>query len=60
MKVLMMLEEVAILEDVRNLASDEDIQKWQTAIAGYLVNVTCNFKDFQKVPNLKIVDWSIP
>jgi hypothetical protein len=22
--------------------------------------VTRNFKDFQKVPNLKIVDWSIP
>ncbi|WP_193200910.1 hypothetical protein [Nostoc sp. MG11] len=38
-KVLMMLEEVITLEDVRNLASDEDVQKWQQAIAGYLVRV---------------------
>ncbi|MEH2156011.1 hypothetical protein [Nostoc sp.] len=29
--VLAMLDEVTTLEDVRNLASDEDVQKWQSA-----------------------------
>ncbi|MCF2146967.1 hypothetical protein IQ276_010985 [Desmonostoc muscorum LEGE 12446] len=37
--VLAMLDEVTTLEDVRNLASDEDVQKWQSAIANYLINV---------------------
>ncbi|WP_256091385.1 hypothetical protein [Nostoc sp. KVJ20] len=37
--VLAMLDEVTTLEDVRNLASDEDVQKWQNAIANYLINV---------------------
>ncbi|MEH1768831.1 MAG: hypothetical protein V7L27_22660 [Nostoc sp.] len=29
--ILAMLDEVTTLEDVRNLASDEDFQKWQSA-----------------------------
>ncbi|MFN6562430.1 MAG: hypothetical protein RMY28_021925 [Nostoc sp. ChiSLP01] len=37
--VLAMLQEVTTLEDVRNLASDEDVQKWQSAIAQYLAQV---------------------
>ncbi len=37
--VLAMLDEVTTLEDVRNLASDEDVQKWQSAIAKYLTQV---------------------
>ncbi|MBD6620795.1 hypothetical protein FNW02_34845 [Komarekiella sp. 'clone 1'] len=37
--VLAMLESVTTLEDVRNLASDEDVQKWQTAIAQHLVDI---------------------
>ncbi|MEH2092317.1 hypothetical protein [Nostoc sp.] len=37
--VLAMLDEVTTLEDVRNLASDEDVEKWQSAIAKYLINV---------------------
>ncbi|OYE03318.1 hypothetical protein [Nostoc sp. 'Peltigera membranacea cyanobiont' 232] len=37
--VLAMLNEVTTLEDVRNLASDEDVQKWQSAIANHLINV---------------------
>ncbi|WP_414541684.1 hypothetical protein [Nostoc sp. CCY0012] len=38
-KVLAMVEEVTSLEDVRNLASDEDVERWQSAIALYLVNI---------------------
>jgi hypothetical protein len=38
-KVLEMLEEVRSLEDVHKLAGDEDVQKWQSAIAHYLVNI---------------------
>ncbi|BDI20516.1 hypothetical protein ANSO36C_63180 (plasmid) [Nostoc cf. commune SO-36] len=37
--VLAMLDEVTTLEDVRNLASDEDVQKWHSAIANHLINV---------------------
>lgn len=37
--VLAMLDEVTTLEDVRNLASDEDVEKWQSAIANHLINV---------------------
>ncbi|MHC5612295.1 MAG: hypothetical protein ACYTXA_15115 [Nostoc sp.] len=37
--VLTMLDEVTTLEDVRNLASDEDVEKWQSAIAKYLKQV---------------------
>ena len=37
--VLAMLDEVTTLEDVRNLASDEDVQKWQSAINNHLINV---------------------
>ncbi|MBD2249422.1 hypothetical protein [Nostoc sp. FACHB-888] len=37
--VLAMLDQVTTLEDVRNLASDEDVEKWQSAIANYLINV---------------------
>ncbi len=37
--VLTMLEQVTTLEDVRNLASDEDVQKWTAAIAQYLAQV---------------------
>ncbi|RCJ37281.1 hypothetical protein A6770_40370, partial [Nostoc minutum NIES-26] len=37
--VLAMLEEVTTLEDVHNLASDEDVQKWKDAIAQYLTQV---------------------
>ncbi|WP_335113965.1 hypothetical protein [Nostoc sp.] len=29
--VLAMLDEVTTLEDVRNLASDKDVEKWQSA-----------------------------
>ncbi|WP_242055669.1 hypothetical protein [Nostoc flagelliforme] len=36
--VLAMLDQVTTLEDVRNLASDEDVPKWQSAIANYLIN----------------------
>ncbi|OYE02938.1 hypothetical protein CDG79_21255 [Nostoc sp. 'Peltigera membranacea cyanobiont' 232] len=28
-----------LLEDVHNLASDENVEKWQSAIANYLINV---------------------
>ncbi|AFZ61052.1 hypothetical protein H6G54_29915 [Anabaena cylindrica FACHB-243] len=38
-QVLAMLEEVTSLEDVYNLASDEDVQKWQSAIAHYLAQI---------------------
>ncbi|KZL48321.1 hypothetical protein A2T98_18605 [Nodularia spumigena CENA596] len=38
-QVLGMLEEVTSLEDVQNLASDEDVQKWQSAIANHLTQV---------------------
>ncbi|MHC5861957.1 hypothetical protein [Nostoc sp.] len=37
--ILAMLDEVTTLEDVRNLASDEDVPKWQSAIANHLINV---------------------
>ena len=37
--VLAMLDEVTTLEDVRNLASDEDVEKWHSAITNYLINV---------------------
>jgi hypothetical protein len=37
--VLAMLDEVTTLEDVRNLASDEDVEKWHSAIANHLINV---------------------
>ena len=37
--VLAMLDQVTTLEDVRNLASDEDVEKWLRAIANYLINV---------------------
>lgn len=36
--VLAMLE-IQTVEDVHRLAGDEDVQKWQSAIANYLVNV---------------------
>jgi L-rhamnose mutarotase len=36
--VLAMLE-IQTVEDVHRLAGDEDVQKWQTAIAKYLVNI---------------------
>ncbi|MBW4566208.1 MAG: hypothetical protein KME32_35095 [Mojavia pulchra JT2-VF2] len=36
--VLAMLE-IQTVEDVHRLAGDEDVQKWQTAIAQYLVNI---------------------
>jgi hypothetical protein len=36
--VLAMLE-IQTVEDVHELAGDEDVQKWQTAIAQYLVNI---------------------
>jgi hypothetical protein len=38
-KVLAMLESITCMEDVHNLAGDEDVEKWQSAIAKYLVNV---------------------
>ncbi|BAY95520.1 MULTISPECIES: hypothetical protein [unclassified Tolypothrix] len=38
-KVLEMLEEVRTVEDVHKLAGDEDVQKWQSAIAYYLGNI---------------------
>ncbi len=37
--VLAMLDEVTTLEDVHNLASDEDVPKWLSAIANYLAQV---------------------
>ncbi|MBD2536725.1 hypothetical protein H6G97_48760 [Nostoc flagelliforme FACHB-838] len=37
--VLAMIDQVTTLEDVRNLASDEDVEKWQSAIANHLINV---------------------
>ncbi|NDJ25972.1 hypothetical protein GS682_31210 [Nostoc sp. B(2019)] len=37
--IFAMLEQVTTLEDVHNLASDEDVQKWQTAIAQHLVDI---------------------
>ena len=37
--VLAMLDEVTTLEDVRNLASDEDVEKWLSAINNHLINV---------------------
>ncbi|OUL33996.1 hypothetical protein [Nostoc sp. 106C] len=38
-KVLEMLEEVRSIEDVHKLAGDEDVQKWQNAIARYLADI---------------------
>ncbi|BAY35679.1 hypothetical protein NIES2107_75910 (plasmid) [Nostoc carneum NIES-2107] len=38
-KVLEMLEEVRTVEDVHKLAGDEDVYKWQTAIAYYLADI---------------------
>ncbi|BAY14109.1 hypothetical protein [Calothrix sp. NIES-2098] len=38
-KVLEMLEEVRTVEDVHKLAGDEDVQKWQNAIAHCLANI---------------------
>ncbi|MGJ5627976.1 hypothetical protein [Nostoc sp. CALU 1950] len=49
--VLAMLDEVKTLEDVHNLASDEDVPKWQSAIANYLINV----KDEISLVNLQHV-----
>lgn len=37
--VLAMLDEVTSLEDVHKLAGDENVEKWQSAIANYLINV---------------------
>ncbi|MBH8577045.1 hypothetical protein I8752_29495 [Nostocaceae cyanobacterium CENA369] len=37
--VLALLDEVTTLEDVRNLASDEDVQKWTAAIAQCLTQI---------------------
>ncbi|MCC5654583.1 hypothetical protein LC609_33375 [Nostoc sp. XA013] len=37
--VLAMVDQVTTLEDVRNLASDEDVPKWQSAIANYIVHI---------------------
>ncbi|WP_017653105.1 hypothetical protein [Fortiea contorta] len=38
-QVLEMLSSVNSIEDVHKLAGDEDVLKWQSAIANYLVNV---------------------
>ncbi|MDZ7963269.1 MAG: hypothetical protein RMY34_36370 [Aulosira sp. DedQUE10] len=38
-KVLEMLSEVTSVEDVHKLAGDEDVQKWQSAIAHYLLQI---------------------
>jgi hypothetical protein len=43
--VLAMLDEVTTLEDVRNLASDEDVEKWQSAIVSAIANHLINVKD---------------
>ncbi|MHC5897520.1 hypothetical protein [Nostoc sp.] len=37
--VLAMIDEVTSLEDVHKLAGDEDVEKWQSAIAKYLTQV---------------------
>ena len=37
--VLAMLDEVTSLEDIHKLAGDEHVEKWQSAIANYLINV---------------------
>ncbi len=37
--ILAMLDQVTSLEDVHKLAGDEDVEKWQRAIANYLINV---------------------
>lgn len=38
----------------------QDLRIASVALSVNATVVTRNFKDFQKVPNLKIVDWSIP
>ncbi|WP_334952013.1 hypothetical protein [Nostoc sp.] len=37
--VLAMLDQVTSLEDVHKLAGDEDVEKWQRAIANYLEHI---------------------
>ncbi|MEH2163129.1 MAG: hypothetical protein V7K38_19405 [Nostoc sp.] len=37
--IFAMLESVKTIEDVHRLAGDENVQKWVTAIANYLINV---------------------
>ncbi|QHG20416.1 hypothetical protein [Nostoc sp. ATCC 53789] len=56
--VLAMLDEVTTLEDVRNLASDEDVQKWQSAIANHLINVKdeISLVKLQRVLQMPVVE----
>ncbi|MHC5939154.1 hypothetical protein, partial [Nostoc sp.] len=56
--VLAMLDEVTTLEDVRNLASDEDVEKWQSAIAKYLLHVKdeISLNKLQRVLKISMVE----
>jgi hypothetical protein len=58
-KVLEMLEEVRSLEDVHMLAGDEDVQKWQSAIAHYLADIQdeislIKLQDALKMPMVEV------
>lgn len=56
--VLAMIEEVTTLEDVYKLAGDEDVQKWQGAIAKYLLHVKdeISLNKLQRVLKISMVE----
>lgn len=57
-KVLEMLEEVRSIEDVHKLAGDEDVQKWQNAIARYLADIQdeISLSQLQRALKMPIVE----
>lgn len=56
--VLEMLQEVESLEDIRNLAGNEDVERWRCAIANYLVQVEnkISLLDLQRTLGMPIVE----
>ena len=57
-KVLQMLQEVESLEDIRNLAGNEDVEQWRRAISCYLaqINTTIRLNELQRALNMPMVE----
>jgi hypothetical protein len=57
-KVLQMLQEVESLEDIRNLAGNEDVEQWRRAISCYLAqsHTRVRLNELQRALNMPMVE----